>query len=64
MKRLFWCGPDSSKATEKIVSNPLLRTIQTIRIEYVGHGKSGRSQILAAIEFRKSPQGQFLHHST
>jgi len=54
----------ASKATEKIASNPQFGAIQAIRIEYVGHDKAGRSQILDVIEFRKNPQGQFLHHRT
>ena len=54
----------ASKATEKIASNPHFRAVQAIRIEYVGRSKAGRSQILDVIEFRKNPQGQFLHHTT
>ncbi len=54
----------ASTVTSVITSTPQLGAVLSLRVDYVERRKSGRMRVLDSIEFRKDPQGQFLHHTT
>ncbi len=54
----------ASVIKQKMGARPEFGSILTIRIEYVSRSRADRARILDVIEFRKTPQGEFLHHAT
>jgi hypothetical protein len=66
-------GPSTARENEaakiasvivaSILAKPALKTITAIHIDYVTRKADGRDvHIVDKIDFRKNPQGQFMHH--
>ena len=50
--------------SKEIVGKAELRTISSLRIEFVKRTPGGASKVLDAIEYREDPTGVFKHHKT